>query len=344
MFDDSIEFLYARRVNDDSVPYHFQGIDPEEIELNKPTVLVLGGGGTFSDKEVNSYMKLVQNMLGTFATDAEIDGVSYQYVYEGLGFESFNYNAELFVKQVLLRLVSNGSKNFDFKQICKNFRNLTIFAHCYGTKYAEMILTNLEKSLRILKFSKAEIQQIMEQIFVVSFAYEPTELKCKSLTVISPYDSHIHKTTEAWELLFDHLDATKMSETDRQKFLELNNIYGKKARQHSNKFFEDRNRVFTIKRNNHLFLAPSIFLDKGDQEHSTFFLKRGDDYSNIASATKTGSVVADCISSALCNSVANSILNQKSDKLIPLELEEIKLQLDEIVRPLNAEESSEKIY
>ena len=56
-------------------------------------------------------------------------------------------------------------------------------------------------------------------------------------------------------------------------------------------------------------------------------------------ASITGDYVSRCFASALCNSIANSMLNNASDKLIPLSLDDIQKQLEEVVRPLNANEN-----
>lgn len=340
MREDFHHYLYGQRVKDDSVKYHFKGIDPEEVTLDKPAVFVFGGTGTYGDRSVNGYLKAIESLLGEFSYDADMIGLDYNFDHD----VQTNYNnAEVFVNSILYPHLQINGKKIDVDLVCRKMRQITIFAHCFGKKFTDTLIDCLETTLKNLGYTEDECEKIVKQIFVISYAAPKGTTRAKSLNVVSPIDSNINESDYAWKFILrnDLLEQISMSPSDRKEIERLKDYYGKLSRFKIGQFYQKNERVFVVKDSaeESIYLATSCPFDAYWWDHDVMFIPRDKDYKALERATKVGDYVSRCLLSALCNSVANSILNSRSDKLIPFDLEELKLQLEEVVKELNSKET-----
>ncbi len=340
IFDWQVHFSYGKRVKDNDIPCHYLKIDPEEVLLDKPTVFYFGGTGTNSTMQVNGGLKMLENLLREFSSDVNLIGMHYNYIDSDEN-EAIDRNIDEFINYILLKHIQKDGAVLDVQEVCKRMRNITIFAHCFGKKIADRMVQKLEILLENLGYRKKDCAKIAGQIFIISHASEPCEKKshAKTLDVVSPLDNLIDDNNYAWRLLLGNLNQAQISPSDKKELERLIKEYGKMVGQEVQRFYEKNNRVFIVKDKDEIYLAPSMPLDQYWWEHGSKFISRNEEYKANSNATEVGDYVSRCLLCALCNSVANAILNNNSDKIIPFDLDELKLQLEDVVRDFNSKET-----
>lgn len=332
-----VSFIYGQRNKNFDTPYHYKEIEVTDITLDKPVVFAFGGTGTYGSDQVNGYLKLIENLLGVFSQDVNIIGINYNFI-DPQDNEAIERDLDEFVNNILLKNVQKDGSLLEVQEACKKIRNITIFGHCYGKSIAERIVTKFESGLLKLGYSQKDCAEIVSQIFIISHAAEPKQTKCnaKRLSVVSPLDTALDDTDYAWRLVLKNLNKIELSLTDKEELESLIEQYGKKAVLEINKFYRNNKRVFVVKDEEEIYLASSIPLDSYWWEHALFFAARDEDYKASKRTTEVGDYVSKCLLCALCNSVANSMINNNSKKLVELNLNELKLQLENVVKPLNS--------
>ena len=99
-------------------------------------------------------------------------------------------------------------------------------------------------------------------------------------------------------------------------------------------FINDSDRCYIFPEGNRISLIAGN-LKNNANDHSFANIKRGKDWTILDDSTPTGEAVSRCASCALCNSVANSMLNIKSKKHIPLNINELTAQMEEATAQIN---------
>ena len=75
--------------------------------------------------------------------------------------------------------------------------------------------------------------------------------------------------------------------------------------------------------------------NKNEENHTIGRFTRDENWNVQDFVSETGDIVSQCIACALCSAVANSIQNQKSDTLIPLDMNELQTNIESITTKFN---------
>ena len=101
--------------------------------------------------------------------------------------------------------------------------------------------------------------------------------------------------------------------------------------------------VFNIKEEDKIRLfAFGLYQTDGyiwEHDHAADGMTRNEDWSNSKIASSTGDCVSRCLACVLCNSVANSIQNKQSNKLIEFDMNKLQEQIETICKTHNFEQS-----
>lgn len=330
-------FTYGRRNLNPKFENHWEEVDIKNFRVKKPLVLLLGGSGTLSDEASNGNVKIVETFLGVFNQDVDLLGVTYNHAFTD---EEQMASVDEIVANIFVPILTKNGKRLTLQSALKKMRNITIFAHCYGDfKILTMLVNKLNEQMTKLKYSADEIKKITKQIFVVSYGTNPRqkiERDIKSFTVISASDEYWLDPELDTLRMLDAKDV-KISKKDRQKFENLSKDAAGELR--SYKFYEENERCFIFAENeDNIRVATGMLHKKDDGDHSFGELKRQEDWKIGEKASKTGDYVSRCLACALCHSVANSILNNKSKKFVEIDMADLRAELENIVKPLNFEE------
>ena len=300
---------------------------------NKPIVLVLGGTGTNGLYATKGNANIVASMLGVFNDDVELLSVNYN----NSTCYSIDYNT--IIEKLFRPLYSENGQKIECEKAKLNMRKLTVFAHCFGSYSAlEHLVWKISGELDDLNYSAIEQEEILKQIFAISYASDRIPPYISGLSVISLNDSiFVNYTDNLTDIFLNNLDDVNMKKRDNLILKKYKQITDKKTRiAKSQKFLAKKNRcyVLPIAHENNLALIASEF-SKNCDDHALKPIKLSEDYSTADYVTTTGKVVTQCICSSLCNSVANSMLNLNRSNLIPFDLDLLKGQLEFICDKIN---------
>ncbi len=335
---DSSVIELGRRVNNEK-NHNWEIVDLENFKMTKPIVLILGGLGTFRSSQANGYCKIVKSLLGTFNEDADVISIKYSNQYSVRETSVFLRNI---VDKLFMPLISADGKKIETTEAAKNLRNITIFSHCYGSFVAKVIGDLVTEKMIELKYSKPERKKILEQIFLVSYASytDNKDLPFKTLDITSPEDNADGMFLwaigqEEWNDLKKDMNNVDISPDDVKEMKML--VPDENGNFHTYKSFENKERCYVYRKGNGLYLVPTHLHKKDRYDHSMLEIKRGDDWKPHANASLAGDYASKCLACALCHSVATSILNNKQKELVQVDLNTLKEELENIVRPLNGE-------
>lgn len=345
----SKDFTYGMRVKDSQ--NHWQNVDVYNINITKPTVLVLGGNGTSTDTLANGSAKVVASMLGVFADDTDLIAVNYNSAADNLA--AVDQNCTKLANQIFLPLVSNQCKKINPLVARRNIRQITIFAHCFGDKVANYLMQGLQDILEWLRYSPQERRQICEQVFVVTYGITSFNPHAKVLNVISPCDEMFPKSGHKWwKLLLARMqgnladikrkqqvepDYAVAINPDDLKYLANIDLNYNQSFGELKQFYQANQRCYVMKMENTIHLVPSRLRKDMEHDHYIKGLTRRADWQPHPNATPAGDIVSKCLACGLCNSVANSLKNNANPQNFePLDMLELKQQLEQVVYPLNS--------
>ena len=315
------EFIVGRRVLDDNVQYHWQEIDLSNFKVERPVVLILGGSTVENNRFANGYAKLVQNLLGSFAEDVDVLSVNYN---GGTKDNKSQQNCDDLVEKLFVPLISKDGQKLDIKTACKNVRKITIFGHCVGDDWAREIFSSLATRMKKFKYTEEEQSLIFSQIFEILYGiwsrvpYQFPDVPV--FNVLSPEDEMWATTDYFWRMILDKSDEIEISSKDKDKLLEMAKN-AKENKFHFERFYDNNQRCFVVRDGNRLGVACSGLQKDSYDDHSIDVIARNKDWSKLDGASDAGDYVSRCIACALCNSVANSLLNQKIERFVPFALE-----------------------
>ena len=339
----STKFTYARRAKiEENIPYNYQRIDINTYTPNKPIVLDLGGSGTINDQATNGNMKIITSMLGGFADDVDVIGVNYN---NGIENRYIDDNCIELVKRLLVPYVVKDGKRLDIDTACKNMRNVTIFAHCYGVVgIMSLVVPNLTVELLELGYNDEECKQIISQIVMVAYGSDfcDTIRDVKGVYFLSLSDevftfgaAHVAKQ------LIEKLDNINMVKTDRELLDQINTnntIYSQVIN-----FLRNHRRVYSLHEDNIVRLfAYGVYQTDGniwETDHAISGMARNEDWSKHENASSTGDCVSRCLACVLCSSVANSIQNNQSTQHIEFDMDDLNQNIDNICKAHNYEQT-----
>ena len=331
-FSERCEF--GRRIND---PKHnnWEEIDVRDFKITRPIVIVLGGLGTYDGKKANGYCKVVESMLGVFADHADIlgavygDKISSARVLQGL------VNA---VENLFVPLISKNDKRLSLTEACRNMRMVTLVAHCYGANVAKDIGKILAEKMAELGYTETEQDKILEQIFLVSYAsyVNNNALKFKFLYITSSEDDMLFVNGYwIWNNLLKNTSEIDFSEEDLEKIKALEpDEYGDID---ILPLYKGKERCFVCKKEKGIYLAPTHLHKNNLNDHTFVEMARGKNWEHHTNVSRAGDFVSRCLSCALCHSVSTSMLNQETKELVSIDMNNLKAELENVVRPLNKE-------
>lgn len=328
----------GRRVNNEK-NHNWEIIDIDKFKITRPIVLILGGLGTFRSHQANGYCKIVESLLGTFNEDVDVISIKYSNQFSVKDTSVFLRNI---VEKFFIPLISYDGKKLPTTKAAKNLRNVTIFSHCYGSFVAKVIGELITEKMRELKYSKEDRQKILEQVFLVSYAsyIDNKDLPFKSLDITSPEDNAdgmflwaIGQNT--WDNLKKDMNGIEISPEDMKEIKKL--IPDERGEYHTYRNFANKERCYVYRQGNGIYLIPTHLHKRDMYDHSVLEIKRGDDWKPHANASLAGDYASKCLACALCHSVATSILNNEKKELVQVDLNTLKEELENIVRPLNGE-------
>lgn len=335
---DYSKFIYYQRVQDNSVPYHIKQIELSEIDTSRPTVIEFGGSGTIGAKAINGYLKTTESQLLGFSGDVNIIGVDYNSCENGFHEQSIrdaSKKCESFVDEFLVPLSLDKDGNLNVQVACKNLRNLTFKTFCLGHE----VIYYLDKMFKIrlleLGYSDQEAREIMAQILEISYGSEYVPLDFKQVYIASQNDGEIRDPFYTIDALLNNLKSIEISTEDKAEIekLSAHKVDGKNI----SDFFKENERVYIINNGeNALVFCFSYPVDTNGNDHSLYFAKLGKNLEKSERATTVGHYVTLGMSYVLCYSVQNSIQNSKTAELIPVDLENMRIETGSVVKPLNS--------
>lgn len=337
-------FRYYQRVQDDSVPYHIKQIKLEEIDLSRPTVIEFTGSGATDLSWVNGYLKNTESQLMAFrdqikVEDVNIIGVDYNSHPEIYGGQSVKTAVEYskdFVDDFLVPLSLDENGNLNVQKACKNLRKITLKTHCMGHEVSYNINEYYKSRLLKLGYSKEEAKQIMSQILEIVYGSEYAPLDFKQVHINSLNDFEVKDNLYPLDAFLSLIDKIDISKEDREEIEKLHS--GKIRGKITEDFFKENERIYVFdNEENSLVFCFSYPVDIYEDDHSLHFARLGKNGEKAKRATNVGYYVALGMACVLCNSVSNSMQNLKTEKLIPLELEELRQNASKVVEPLNSQ-------
>ena len=317
-----------------------------ELMKEKPTIVIFGGNATSKDSVSFTYAKTLKTLLGPFMNDVHMVTINYNDSINNEGELSRNINQ--FVSNVFVPMFTYDGAPVPVEQAQQNARQLTLMAHCYGVYE---VLSNVEAVTHDvmlgLGYSKEEVASILSQIAVVTYGAASklqymSELNCVSIT------DGVKKADGAslWCNMLEDIDNVDMPSSDKAYLLKK---YIKSKRHHDKKFkflkkfisVNDRCYIHKVSDNKY-FIASGHLTWESEHEwdnmcgdHLTTYMRLGDLYERYYAPTEAGKYVTRIVSSYICQSVANGMLNRTSDTFVPFDMSMVMEDVKRVVAPLN---------
>lgn len=335
----------------------WEPLNPDVYLINKPVVLVVGGSGTEGVRGANGNAKIVQTMLDSLGAKAELLSIYYNGKAPSQGM--LEYYSRRFTRDLFAPLLcGGGNSRLSTLEACKNMRNVTIFAHSMGGETVYNMIAELKTMMQKLDYAEEDISKVIKQIFVVSYGVTMVTPNVNYLNIVSPTDEQFGSSGEAcWRDMIKKLmrseklttaerqnlspeDVVNVPEADKQVLLNMSFLLDtpKLLRE----FYNTHERCYVMQEcDNELRLVTSP-LRAGDKhkDHAITQFRRAKDGSRDINATKTGDYVSKCMAYALYHSVSNSQANAQTSEYIPFNMQGLRSNLENIVRPLNESEQS----
>lgn len=319
------KFKFGRRdTKTPNLKNHWQELDLSSYRITKPTVICLGGNGTTDAREANGMAKIVQNMIGE---SEDVDIISITYSHSNLfklGMLSTKEEYEIVQKLFIPLLFDEKGNKLPHKQAVKNFRNITVFAHCFGSRN---VWEDCEKILYLElmrnRVDVFDLNELIEQIFVVSYA--PSCKKGSTMTFnVKSINDRLFGEEYQNEMLSLNMKKTKFSPYSEIAL----DLFMCEAVEKP-KLLEDIGKNF-FKKHKYV-LAKSgktinLFTDKlsfDDSDHEISVISRSSTWKASANSTLLGKAVSQSVAFALASSLVNASINNQNPGFVPLDLDSI---------------------
>jgi hypothetical protein len=340
------KFTIGRRARlIENIINNYEIIDLDTYSADKPIVLVFGGNGTTDDRSANGNAKIVSSMLGVFNDDVDILSVNYN---QALGEQYIINNCKELINKLLLPLVSKDGTRIDIVNACKNMRKITVFAHCRGVDgIMRRLIPVLKQELSNLQYNDTEIKCLISQIVMVAYGanFKDIITDVKGVYCLSFCDDMFpNGAVQQAKQFITKLDIINMVKTDRDMLKQINfNKPAKAIYADLIEFLKLHRRVYNSYQDNNirLFAYGLIQTDNHiwEQDHSIHAFARDDYYDRHENASSTGDCISRCLACALCNSVANGIINQRYNEFIDFDMNKLNLQMEDICKAHNYEQT-----
>lgn len=332
------DFKLCIRVDNPEI-YNCKEVDLEDYRVKKPVVFVIPGKGANSNKDINGYLKVIKSQLGVFNQDVDLVGLCYK---DGTATTHFEEaNVAKVVRNFFLPLVtSENGERLTLKEACKNMRNLTIFAHCFGVEMANQFTERLMDEMHYLHYTDEEQLEILSQVVMIGFASWTTNTKFTTVNIVSPYDTLFEDRGKvSWEDVLLKFKEMDMSPEDRKYFEDVLNQLPNRDLEGLEGFYGNKQRCFVVPHYSAKHQSLSLVcskLYKNASDHYARGFALGGNWEPHEWLTEAGYTFVKCSSCILCNSVANSIINRMKKEFVPFNMKNnVQKQLEEVVRPLN---------
>lgn len=317
------KFKFGRRdTKTPNLKNHWQDIDLSSYRITKPTVICLGGNGTTDTREANGMAKIVQNMIGE---SEDVDIISITYSHSNLfdvGLLSTKEEYEIVQKLFIPLLFDENGNKLPQKQAIKNFRNITIFAHCYG---ARNVWEDCEKILYLELMRKGvdafDLNRLIEQIFVVSYASSCKKGSTMTFNIKSINDRFFGEEYKN-EMLSLNMQKTRFSTCskialDLFMFEAMENP--KLLEDVGEKFFKKHKYVLAKSGKTINLFTDKLSLD--DSDHEVSVISRSETWAPSINSTLLGKAVSQSVAFALASSLVNASINNQNSGFVPLDLD-----------------------
>ncbi len=336
-----MKYSIGKRTIKDGIS-QWENINVDEYRITKPTVFCLGGNNTVNDKEANFMAKFVQRLIGE---SEDVDYLSLRYSnMPGFktGYLSTQEEQEIVAKLFIPLVLDEEYNPLPCEQACKNMRKLTIMAHCFGAREAVPDLErHLVQDLLILGYDVEEIKKITRQVFVASFVggetYFMSSFSIKSINDGFYADEYMR------ELVFAKLEGLDINEKDKRiltRFREKT-----KFSKDSHKDCQDFLKMYKyilLREDNQIDLLTAN-LSKFNDDHSITTLQRSPEWNCHYTSSKNGDIASQTIAYVLATSVANSLVNEEHDVLLPVDMQGLQRECEELLFDMRPQYIKDKL-
>lgn len=314
-----------------NAPNHWELLDLNNLQFDKPTVLCLCGNATTTNKIANGFAKQAETYLDLmfapkqdYHTLDHVDIISVKYNQAG----TLNIRTkDLLTDALCALLVDQNGQRLDLETAKKNMSRVCYFTFCGGNKELQSLINQLNEKLVKLGYKNEEIYAINNASLEVAYAPQSVIYnRIPSVRIISKKDevnSFVHfMALEAGGVLtqeqMQNLDGIYLHE---DKPGSLNGIKNDISTPYLVDFPADTTTAGSIQ------IISSGLLNTYDgrfDEHSVKITARDQDWQInpiVINDVAYHSPNADCVSQmmawALCKGVENGIQNFTSKKYIP---------------------------
>ena len=314
--------------------------DVENFNINKTTFINLGGNGTINEAQANGRCARVERMMGLKAkgnrissTYQDIDIIAFVY---GRNSESetvgklTSEEVSNYVDKLFLPLFIDDNKNrVSTAMACKNFSKIVFYSHCYGSQVVNEFMADLNKKLKTYGYTKDEIEEIFSQ--TIHITYSPLQvdswLPCVSINSFTDsfnFDNQMH----VW--------------FKRKYGYDLNGVALD---------FEDKAFCSHVANKKNCHKVVSVFTsrllnvnenvgNKVIDEHASDYLDLDFNWQGCKKAmgAKNAECVSRLIGYALSWAGARSLQAERENKLVPLNLDELYMSLQDVLKLYNENE------
>lgn len=320
----------------------WESIDVDTFRITKPTVFCLGGNNTVNDKEANFMAKFVQRLIGE---SEDVDYLSLRYSnMPGFktGYLSTKEEQEIVAKLFLPLVLDEEYNPLPCEQACKNMRKLTIMAHCFGAREAVPALEkHLVQDLLILGYDIEEIKQITRQVFVASFVggetYYMSSFSIKSI------DDRFYAIEYMRELMLARLNNVDINEKDKKVLLNFREKtrFSKDSQKDCHDFLK-MYKYILLREDNQMDLLTAS-LSKFSDDHDITTLQRGNEWQCHFTSSKNGDIASQTMAYVLATSVANSLVNEEHDVLLPVDMQSLQRECEELLFDMRPQYVKDKL-
>ena len=344
-----IDFEFRQRIHKgDTTIADWENVDISDPKFLKkiadnPLIIGYGGIGTTSDKDSSYVAKFIHRLIGVGSL-ANIISIKHSHI-EGENFARFfdENPEELFAlgmeeafkigeNLIFPRVIDANGNKLPTEVAAQNMRDVTIFAHCYGyfssVQYLENVLEYYLKNE--LGYSQEETNHIMEQIFVLSYEvgdiYKTTKFKNFN---ISSLGSELWRDT-VLNFVNRDLSNVYMLDGEKEKIM-ASKMYQTKDPALVEKFI-NANEYIMMREGNVIDLySEKITRDGSDHDLSTIY-RHKDTWFPGYFTTENGNYISQAAAISLAIAVANSMKNRESDKLIPIDMQDMFAQISSVLQ------------
>lgn len=323
-------------IRDLSKPKHWNS-NTSDFYINKPTFINLGGNGTICDSQANGRCSRVERMMGLKAKAKDVSST-----YNDVNIISFVYGRDkesdkvgkftaqeicFYVYTLFLPLFTNEEgERLSLEEACKNFSKIVFYSHCYGSVALNEMLSQLNKSLIELGYSKDEVLTIYSHSIHITYSPLQADSWLPCVAVNSFSDSYNQASDmRVWFKRTYGYDLNGVALDFGDKYFCKHLINKKECHKTIS--------IYTSRLLNTEDNTGSKIID----EHASDYLDL--DYSWSACEKSKGAKNSECVSKlvgyALSWAGARAIQVEKSDKNIDFKLEDLMLSLKDVLNMYN---------